>query len=58
MHSFLHKNEKLVSVAIISFAIGFGLSFLLLRLYQNKEIVGNFCLRTAEQAKNYFTQLP
>ncbi|MES2088110.1 MAG: hypothetical protein V4467_03940 [Patescibacteria group bacterium] len=57
MKDFLKKNEKAVSVAIISFAVGFGFSLVLMKVYAHSEIIGNFCARTAEQAQAYFNSL-
>lgn len=57
MKQFLRRHEKLVSVAIISFAAGFAGAFFLLQLYANRDIVGNFCARTAKQAQEYFKSL-
>ncbi len=47
----------MVSVAIISFALGFAVSFLVIELYSNRDIVGNYCMRTAKQAQEYFKNL-
>jgi len=57
MNQFLKRNEKLVSACIISFALGFAVSFILIQLYTNREIVGNYCARTAKQAQDYFRNL-
>ncbi|GEM_PF-3232389 len=57
MRQFLKNNEKLVSACIVSFALGFAVSFFLIELYANREVVGNYCLRTAKQAQEYFKNL-
>ena len=57
MKNFLAKHERLVSVAIVSFASGFALAFLVIELYANRDIVGNYCIRTAKQAQEYFKNL-
>jgi len=57
MKDFLKKHDRLASVALISFAAGFAVSFILTELYSNRDIVGNYCLRTAKQAQEYFKSL-
>ena len=57
MREFLAKYERSVSVAIVSFALGFAAAFLLIELYANRDVVGSYCIRTAKQAQEYFKNL-
>ncbi len=53
MKEFYRKNQEIISVAVVSFAVGFAVAFFVTKYYDNLVAVGNYCADTVKQAGKF-----